>query len=137
MTETPLYPPMFWLALFQIVLTILVGLYVWLSNRNKATAEEIKSTNAALSEVDSRHVLSNSRTSERLAKLEGAIQHLPTAEQFSDLRTAVARTEGTIDAVDNRITGVERMLSNISNTMGQLVENELAEGRQQKSKGRR
>lgn len=118
----------FWLEVLRWLITLAIGLYVWVSNRSRATK-------SAIERVDHRHTEAGQSLRERVSHIEGAMDHLPKAEQVAELQAAVTRAEGSIKAVDAKVDGLASLSRATQATLEQLVENELAEGRA--SKGRR
>lgn len=118
----------FWLDVGQWLLTAGIGFYVWLANHRRATRAHIKA-------VDSKHSAAIQGLGDRLIRVEGTIQHFPTGDQFGELRTAQALTQGAIEAVDEKVEGIREMVKSMENRLVMLTENELAEGRA--SKGRK
>lgn len=62
---------------------------------------------------------------ERLARVEAALEHLPTREMVVDLSTSLARLEGKIEAVHVKSDGLSERIKGIGTAVDQLVENEL------------
>ncbi|MGE0256944.1 MAG: DUF2730 family protein [Alphaproteobacteria bacterium] len=69
---------------------------------------------------------------ERLSNAEGQLRHLPTAESFASLRETVAMSNGEFVGMRAELRAVSKSIERMDNLMGQLVENELAGGRDAK-----
>jgi len=93
--------PKFWLDLGQFVLTIIVGVYVFFSNRRKATTESID----ALTKLFANEQKENEK---RLTKLEearlNALRHDDLKEiylRLGGIEKGVSKLEGKFESIDH------------------------------------
>lgn len=102
----------FWLQFIQVAATVLVFLYVWITNRQKVNSDAIEKMreqfSAEVNEID-----------DRLIRVEQDIKHLPTHEDVSDLRTSIGTTNqnltelrGTINQINNTVSLMHSYLLN-------------------------
>lgn len=74
----------------------------------------------------------NASLSARLANAEGQLKHLPTAESFASLRETVAQSNGEFVGLRAEVRAIGKSIERMDNLVAQLVENELAGGRDAK-----
>jgi len=104
----------FWLDLANFCATFLVGIYVWISSRNRATNSRITKLEA---DVDYRL----DDLSERIVALEERAKHAPTHHDFirvherlDKLAEDVSEQSGTLKAIHRQLDLVnEHLLRNV------------------------
>ncbi|MBL4797631.1 MAG: DUF2730 family protein [Oleispira sp.] len=99
----------FWFQVVQAILTAVVFLYVWLTNRHKVNSSSINDLSKELNQFD-----------ERLIRVEKDVQYMPTHEDMAKIHQRVSETA-------QRLTSVEGELKQINNTM-QLMHKHLLSG---------
>jgi hypothetical protein len=99
----------FWFQVVQAILTAVVFLYVWLTNRHKVNSSSIADLSKELNEIDV-----------RLIRVEKDVQHMPTHEDMGAIHNRVNETA-------QRLTSMEGELKQINNTM-QLMHKHLLNG---------
>jgi len=120
------------LAAANFVLTWGVALYMYLSNKNKATNERIGKLEHALTEKQNDHAkrITQLETTvdgvddigarcpvhgERLARLEEAIIKVPTHEDLGDMHEKINRVAGEMSGMRGELSGVKNVLHLIHN----------------------
>ncbi|WP_395815208.1 DUF2730 family protein [Devosia sp.] len=82
------------------------AIYAYFANRSRAAAKEITDLRA---EVDA--------LEKRVDKLETEMQHLPDKDMVSDLRLAIAKLEGTVSTLGEKVSGVARTVGVIDDVL--------------------
>lgn len=79
----------FWLDLFQWAFTVLIGWYAWATNRQRARQKDIDALR------DSFGALSG-----RVGQVESHIDHLPSKEDFMEIRLGLERVHGDVGKIE-------------------------------------
>lgn len=66
---------------------------------------------------------------ERVSRVEGALAHIPTAEQMASLRKELTKAETVVANVSARIEGIDDILRSHENRLSQIFEDALVKGR--------
>jgi len=105
-----------WGGALAVVFSIGGIIYSWLTRRSKENSETIKALAESLSkrlEVMEKKLISDDR---RIQHLEDALKHLPTKEQISELKVALAQVSTTVDSTNRTITRMETEIREFRNT---------------------
>ncbi|KON47009.1 hypothetical protein AL013_10485 [Mariprofundus ferrooxydans] len=95
----------FWLAVLRDVLTGAVYLYVFFSNRRKATTKNIEDMKA--------HVAEQQKLNDkRLTMLESDIKHLPTHTDLDSINKTLSNVEGTLGGLKRAVDLMNQHLLN-------------------------
>lgn len=90
----------FWLQVGQAVITGLVFVYVWITNRQKANTAAIETMRDEigneLNEID-----------DRLIRVEKDIEHLPTHEDMAKLHERVNEANENIKHISGQLTQID------------------------------
>ena len=70
----------FWLDLFQWVFTVLIGVYAWNTNRQRARQQDIDAIRDSMVTLHT-----------RIDHAESRIEHLPSKEDFMEIRIGLER----------------------------------------------
>ncbi len=102
-----------WAALnvgWNILVTLVAGaacVFAWASNRHRVTHDHVKaideSVGTQLKGVDDRF----DRHAHRITKLEGKVEHLPTAEQVAGVQSSVEGLRGAIQGLKATVDGIK------------------------------
>ena len=109
----------FWFDVAQFVLTGLIGIYVWNSNRQRATKTAIDRVESQAKEDISMLDDRLDEHNDRLVSLERDMKHLPNIKDIGGVHHRV-------DQVAQAVKGVEGEMKQINNTM-QLINQHLLE----------
>ena len=90
----------FWLQLAQALVTVLVFLYVWLTNRQKANTAAIETMRDEIGEE-------LNEFQDRLIRVEKDIEHLPTHEDMAKLHERVNETKEVVDTMAGQLTQID------------------------------
>ncbi|WP_028294274.1 DUF2730 family protein [Oceanobacter kriegii] len=90
----------FWFAVFNATVTFLIAVYVWLSQRQRATKSDID-------DID-----------DRLIRIEKDVEHAPSRADFDRLSDRVAQ-------IGNSVNGVEGQLAQMNRNLGLIQEHLL------------
>lgn len=111
----------FWFDAFQAVWTIGVTIYVWFSNRQRATKE-------AIARVEQKHDIDLKRTEERLQEyrdrilqLEQQVMHLPDDNK-------IGQVHYRIDQLGQGVKSMEGEMKQMNHTL-QLIQGYLLENK--------
>jgi hypothetical protein len=117
MTEAELSNARFWFDVIQVVWAIAVPVYVWYSNRQRATKE-------AIGRVEQKHDADVKRLEARLQeyadralKLEQQIEHLPNNDKLGEVHYR-------IDQLGQGVKGMEGQMVQMNHTL-QLIQGYL------------
>ena len=91
----------FWFDVGQFFLTCAIGVYVWMSNRQKVTATRIKKMEADVGEG----LLSHGN---RLTKLESDSGHIPSRLEMGSLSDKISGLSRELGKLEGRLTGINR-----------------------------
>lgn len=97
----------FWLQLIQAVVTGLVFLYVWLTNRQKVNASAIETLRDDLS----RQI---NDLDDRVIRVEKDVEHLPTHEDMAGLHTRVNEANDNIKEMRGQLSQMNHTLQLIN-----------------------
>ena len=121
MTEAELSNARFWFDAAQVVWAIAVPVYVWYSNRQRATKE-------AIARVEQKHDADVKRLEDRLQEygnrvlqLEQQVMHLPNNEK-------IGQVHYRIDQLGQGVKGMEGQMVQMNHTL-QLIQGFLLEGK--------
>jgi len=95
----------FWLDLAQWSTTIALAIYIYFSNRRKATTDSI----VALDKVVSEQQLSNEK---RLSHVESEISHLPTHNDLKNINNTLSSMEGSLKGLTRAVDIMNEYLLN-------------------------
>lgn len=95
----------------QWVVTALVGLYAWITSRQRATQAQIGELAAATDKRLTTHA-------ERIVRIEEQMRHLPEDSEIKGLTDRVAEIHGDLKAVSAELKG----LNNVTKIMQRQVE---------------
>lgn len=104
----------FWFQLAQALITGLVFIYLWLTNRQKANTASIEKMRDAFNR-------DLNKLDDRMIRVEKDIEHLPTHDDMAKLHTRVNETA-------QRLTAVEGELKQINNTLHLMHKHLLSGG---------
>lgn len=93
----------FWLDFGNLILTCVIGLYVWLSNRNRVTHERI----SALEKVFDQRVDAHTA---QLAALQAGQDHGPTHDDLKRLHERIDETVAAINGLQGEFKGAAATL---------------------------
>lgn len=83
----------------------------------------------AIDKIDDARAHGERHLGERISRVEGALQHIPTAEQMSALRHELTKAEAAVAGVDARMKGFDEVLRSHENRITQIFEDALSRGR--------
>ncbi|NOR63265.1 MAG: DUF2730 family protein [Rhodobacteraceae bacterium] len=96
-----------WGGAIAVFLSIGGIIYAWLTRRSKENTETIKAMgeelSARLKVIEKKQV----NYDRRIQHLEDNFKHLPTREQISELKVALAQVSTTVDNTNQTITRME------------------------------
>jgi len=99
-----------WFGLIAIIIAVATTVYAWVTRRSKENAASIQKMadeiSGRLKAIEKRLIVDD----RRIQRLENDFQHLPTREQISELKVALAQVSTT---VENTNKMVERMDNDI------------------------
>lgn len=114
----------FWLSLAQAVATALIGIYVWLSNREKVTAGKFEALardlRAGINNLEEKTGNRIGRIDHRLTVVESSCNHAIT---HTDLSAVYER----INAVSGQLSNLAGGVSALQNSMTMIHEHLLRE----------
>lgn len=90
---------------------------------------KFKELGEAIDQVDTARLTGERAISDRISKIEGALDHIPTGEQMAGLRHELTKAEAAIAGVDARLEGFDDILRSHENRISQIFEDALAKGR--------
>lgn len=93
----------FWFSVANAAVTALIGLYVWLSSRQRATKRDIDAMD------------------DRLIRIEKDVEHAPSRADFEKMNDRITQ-------IGNSVTGVEGELRQINHSL-QLINDHLLNNR--------
>lgn len=93
---------------------------------------KFKELGDAIDKVEGGRLDDKHQLSERISRLEGALTHIPTAEQMAALRHELAKAEAAIARVDARIKAFDEIFRSHENRLSQIFEDALMKGRSQR-----
>lgn len=94
----------FGFEVFQSVATACVGIYVYLTNRDKVTNDRITNLEDGVDKRLDSH-------SDRLARLEEAVQHVPTHEDLGDIHTRINDVAAGLSTLTGEVNGMHTTLN--------------------------
>ncbi|MBI1262967.1 MAG: hypothetical protein GC184_14715 [Rhizobiales bacterium] len=92
------------------------------SGKFRALAETIDTVESARAETER-------KLGERLSHLEGALQHIPSAQQMNALRVELSKAEAIIAGLDGRLESLSDILRSHENRLTQIFDDALSRGR--------
>lgn len=87
-----------WLGVFSTVLALGGILYTWLSREGREAHSEVKTLRDKVERLE-----------DRTSKIEGEIVHLPDKDGAHRMELAIARLEGRLETMDERLKPVAAM----------------------------
>ena len=91
----------FWFQVLQAIITAVVFIYFWLTNRQKANTAAIeqmrKDFNSELNAID-----------DRLIRVEKDIEHLPTHDDMAALHSRINETSESLKHIDGKLNQIDR-----------------------------
>lgn len=93
----------FWLAVMNFAVTVLVGLYVWSSNRHRVTNERISELEKG---IDVRLDTHDSR----LATLEGKVSAAPTHTDLAEIHEKINRVAQSSSRMEGELKSQSELL---------------------------
>ncbi|GAK43613.1 DNA primase [Tepidicaulis marinus] len=93
---------------------------------------KFKELGEAIDKIEDARIEDKHKLVERISRLEGALTHIPTAEQLAALRRELHKAEAAIANVNARIEGFDDILRSHENRLSQIFEDALVKGRSQR-----
>lgn len=123
----------FWLRFAQVIGYVLLGAWVYISNRQKATAREvkaietktvseIKALESKIGQLEKTRNGSCSQHQSRTTALEVQIKQVPTHDHLGEIHEKINGVKGAVD----RLSG---LISGMNTNLAMLFEQHLEEGR--------
>lgn len=112
----------FWLKVGQVAGYVILGIYVWLSNRQKATVAEIQAVKDQVDLLEKGQAEKCSKHLQRTTALESSVQGLPTHRDLGEMYEKINGVKSTVDEISGSMKGIGFQLK-------LLVEHHLKEGR--------
>jgi hypothetical protein len=105
------YPALkFWLDVVQLAGTFAIGVYVWMSNRQRVTTDAIDRLEGHVDgRLDDHH--------ERLARLEQDLEHAPTHDDLGQLYERINGLKESVQELSGEFKGVRHLLNVIHQHM--------------------
>ena len=103
----------FWFDVLQFILTLAIGVYVWVVNRHRVTHTRIAGLEDHVADKFADH-------EKRLITVEKDIEHLPDNDDVSILRQRTAAIEGDIKGVRQEIHGIRELMEPMSRSMDRM-----------------
>jgi hypothetical protein len=100
------YTPQFWLSAAQLAGNILLGIYVWYANRQKATRAEFMDVRHAMQTLKDNHAKSCGQHLARTATLEERTKNAPTHLDMGQVHDRITSVKGGVDELKGMIKGV-------------------------------
>lgn len=88
----------FWVDVLQWLTTVSVGVYVWLSNRHRATRAQIE-------KVRDSHESRLQNHSDRLTALEEHLRHMPDGQTIKELTSELQKLHGDFRELNAKFEG--------------------------------
>lgn len=114
-----------WVDLAQWAVTVAVGLYVWVTGRQRASQAQI----AELAATTDRRLTTHG---ERLVRLEEQLRHLPDDVEIKALTAGVAGLQGDMKGLSAEMKGlstVAKLMQRQIETMDEWLRKAAREGR--------
>ncbi len=107
----------FWFDVGQWIVTLAIGAYAWLTNRHRATRDEIQTARKEAADGHAAH-------EQRLTRVEETVKHLPDDEalaklyellhgtrmEVSAMRASLAALNDTTKATQRQVAGINEFL---------------------------
>lgn len=100
----------FWLRFAQVVGYVLLGVWVYFSNRQKATVSEIKSLQTTVETIKQAQALSCGQHIARTVALETSIKTVPSHTDLSAIHQKIGNVKGTVDRMDGTLTSINKQM---------------------------
>ncbi len=126
----------FWIGVAQLLGTILIGIYVWWSNRNQVnnkrfrTLEESVATKISQEKAEAMieqklsdchsHQKETRRINDELIQLTGRVNGLPSRAELHGLNSNITELNSKIGKMDGRLEGINR----VADLMNQFLINQ-------------
>jgi hypothetical protein len=114
----------FWIDVLSLVagvLSVLGALAIYLFRASVVTHPALANALAPISKA----LLQDDR---RLAKLEGDIDRLPDADDWSEMRDRMTRLEGGIENIGTRVEAIGETMERIERPLNVLIDGKLKAG---------
>lgn len=95
-----------WLGIFNTLLALGAIFYAWVSREGREAHAEVKIQREKIEKLE-----------DRVAKLEGEIAHLPDKDTAHRMEMAIARLEGRLETMDERLKPVASMAARMQDYM--------------------
>ncbi|MAM10139.1 MAG: hypothetical protein CML23_06685 [Rhizobiaceae bacterium] len=99
MTIDPLLP---WLTAINSLIALGSFIYAWLTARAKGNSEKLAAVEKIVIEHD-----------RRIQEIEGELRHLPDKDSVVDLKISMAKIEGAVSALTERLGGMGATVTRI------------------------
>lgn len=102
-----------WLGLIAVFIALGTTFYAWLTRRSKENAKSIQKMGEDISNrlsVIEKKLISDDR---RIQRLEDDFKHLPTREQISEIKVALAQISATVDNTNDGIKRIDADFRNL------------------------
>jgi uncharacterized protein YoxC len=96
----------FYLQAIQFVGYLVLGIYVWQTNRDKATAREIKEVREEMQKIQFAQGDKCNRHLKRTTVLEGSVQALPTHRDLGEMYEKINGVKSTVDEISGSLKGI-------------------------------
>jgi len=114
----------FWIDVLQWITTIGVGIYVWQSNRHRATREHITAVEKDLrSSIETERVGTADRLNNhahRLTAVEEGFKHLPASHDFKELAHAISALHGDFQRITGQFEGFKELAAILRERVGRI-----------------
>jgi hypothetical protein len=102
----------FWFSVGTYAATVGVGIYVWFSNRQKATSKAVadlgKHVAQQVNDIDKQINGRVDRNEDRITRVEVTMEHLPTHKDISKISTRIEAMHGEISRMSGSLVGLNR-----------------------------
>ena len=103
----------FWFDVLQFILTLVIGVYVWVVNRHRVTHTRIDGLEGHVDGKLNDH-------EKRLIIMEKEVEHLPNHDDVGVLRQRTAAIEGDIKGVREELHGIRELMKPMSRSMDRI-----------------
>jgi len=112
----------FWLSVAQVVGYLILGAYVWIVNRQKATRAEIKELRDSLASYTKDQADNCGKHKARTTTLEVKVENSPSHEDLGKVYDRINVVKGAVDEMSGTLKG-------IGTQVGLLVRHHMGEGK--------
>jgi hypothetical protein len=96
----------FWFNVAQVIGYLILGIYVWSSNRDKVKAAEIKEVKDTMQALKDAQSAKCAEHLKRTTILEGSVKGLPTHRDLGEVYDKINGVKSTVDEISGSMTGV-------------------------------